>query len=70
MSGTIAHPAVVDSRALQLVSQEARLLSLLDAVETAVVVSERSGRVCLVNAQARELLSIEIGQDFGNQPSY
>ncbi len=64
MSGTTANPAVVDSRASAGFSRGA-VVSLLDAVETAVVVSERSGRVVLVNAQARELLSIEIGQDSG-----
>src|SRR6267143_7004384 len=64
MSGTTANPAVVDSRASAGFSRGA-VVSLLDAVETPVVVSERSGRVVLVNAQARELLSIEIGQDSG-----
>ena len=64
MSGTTANPAVVDSRASAGFSRGA-VVSLLDAVETAVVVSERSGRVVLVNAQARELLNITIGENSG-----
>jgi signal transduction histidine kinase len=64
MSGTSANPAVVDSRALTGFSRGA-VVSLLDAVETALVVSERSGRVVLVNARARKSLSIEPGEDSG-----
>jgi signal transduction histidine kinase len=62
MSGTTANPAVVDSRALAGFSRGA-VVSLLDAVETALVVSERSGRIVLVNALARKSLSIEVGGD-------
>lgn len=64
MSGTTANPAVVDSRALAGFSRGA-VLSLLDALDTALVVSERGGRVVLVNARARKSLRIELGEDSG-----
>jgi signal transduction histidine kinase len=62
MTGTTANPAVVDSRALAGFSRGA-VVSLLDAVETALVVSERDGRVVLVNARARKSLGIEVSDD-------
>ena len=62
MTGTTANPAVVDSRALAGFSRGA-VVSLLDAVETALVVSERDGRVVLVNARARKSLGIEVRDD-------
>jgi len=62
MTGTTANPAVVDSRALAGFSRGA-VVSLLDAVETALVVSERDGRVVLVNARERKSLGIEVRDD-------
>jgi len=64
MSGTIANPVVAGSRALPGFSRGA-VVSLLDAVETALVVSERDGRVVLVNARARKSLGIEVSDDSG-----
>jgi signal transduction histidine kinase len=62
MTGTIANPVVAGSRALLGFSRGA-VVSLLDAVETALVVSERDGRVVLVNARARKSLGIEVRDD-------
>ena len=64
MTGTIANPVVAGSRALVGFSRGA-VVSLLDAVETALVVSERDGRVVLVNARARKSLGIEVSDDSG-----
>jgi signal transduction histidine kinase len=61
MSGTTANPAVVDAGASLGFSRGA-VISLLDAVETALVVSERSGRIVLLNARAREALSIDVAE--------
>jgi signal transduction histidine kinase len=64
MTGITANSAVVDSRALAGFSRGA-VVSLLDAVETALVVSERDGRIVLVNARARKSLGIEVTADSG-----
>jgi signal transduction histidine kinase len=64
MTGTIANPVVAGSRALLGFSRGA-VVSLLDAVETALVVSERDGRVVLVNARARKSLGVEVSDDPG-----
>jgi signal transduction histidine kinase len=62
MSGTITNPAVHGSRALAGFSRGA-VVSLLDAMETPLVVSERNGRFVLANARARKSLRIEVGED-------
>jgi len=62
MTGTIANPVVAGSRALLGFSRGA-VFSLLDAVETALVVSDRDGHVVLVNARARKSLGIEVSED-------
>jgi signal transduction histidine kinase len=62
MSGTIANPAVAGSRA-SLEFSRGTVVSLLDAMETALVVAERDGRVVLVNTRARKSLSIEVTED-------
>jgi signal transduction histidine kinase len=62
MTGTIANPVVAGARALAGFSRGA-VASLLDAVEAALVVSERDGRIVLVNARARKSLSIEVSDD-------
>jgi signal transduction histidine kinase len=62
MTGTIVNPVVAGARALAGFSRGA-VVSLLDAVETALVVSERDGRIVLVNARARKSLGIEVSDD-------
>jgi signal transduction histidine kinase len=62
MTGIIANPVVAGARALAGYSRGA-VASLLDAVETALVVSERDGRIVLVNARARKSLGIEVSDD-------
>jgi signal transduction histidine kinase len=64
MTETIENPVVAGSHALIGFSKGA-VVSLLDAVETALVVSERDGRIVLVNARARKSLGIEVTDDSG-----
>jgi len=61
MSETIVNPIVGASREEAELSKG--IVSLLNAVETALVVAERSGRVVLMNARARESLGIPANVD-------
>src|SRR6266481_2694160 len=58
MAGTIANPPLADSLGRGGFSREL-LVGLLDTVETALVVAERSGRIVLMNARARKSLRLE-----------
>lgn len=60
MSGTIANPP--QQAAVAGFSRDA-VIALLDRVETPVVVSERSGRIVLINARARKALRLEVSDD-------
>jgi signal transduction histidine kinase len=62
MSGTIANPPLAGSRGIAGFSR-GMVVGLLDAVETALVISERNGRIVLINARARKALSIEASDD-------
>jgi signal transduction histidine kinase len=64
MSGTIANPPLAGSRGAAGFSR-GMVVGLLDAVETALVISERSGRIVLINARARKALGVEAGDDSG-----
>src|SRR5690242_13317112 len=61
MSGTIVNPVVGGSR--DLAGFTSGILSLLDTVEAALVISDRNGRVLLVNARARKSLSFSSGDE-------
>src|ERR1700738_1194429 len=64
MNGTIANPPVVDSRGATGFSR-GLVVGLLDTVETALVVAERSGRIVLVNVRARKSLGLEVSAEPG-----
>jgi two-component system phosphate regulon sensor histidine kinase PhoR len=64
MNGTIANPPVVDSRSAAGFSR-GLVVGLLDMLETALVVAERSGRIVLVNARARKSLGLEVSAEPG-----
>jgi signal transduction histidine kinase len=61
MSGTIVNPTVSGSR--EVAGFAIGIASLLDAVETALVVSDRNGRVMLMNGRARTALSVPAGDE-------
>src|SRR6202022_2173129 len=64
MTGPIANPPVVDSRGATGFSR-GLVVGLLDTVETALVVAERSGRIVLVNVRARKSLGLEVSAEPG-----
>src|SRR5260221_2970429 len=64
MSGTIANPPRVDSRGVAGFSR-GLVVGLLDTVETALVVAERSGRIVFMNARARKSLCLEVSAEPG-----
>ena len=64
MSGTIANPPRVDSRGVAGFSR-GLVVGLLDTVETALVVAERSGRIVFMNARARKSLGLEVSAEPG-----
>jgi signal transduction histidine kinase len=64
MSGTIANPPPADSRGVAGFSR-GLVVGLLDTVETALVVAERSGRIVFMNARARKSLGLEVSADRG-----
>ena len=64
MTGTIANPPVADSRGAVGFSR-GLVVGLLDTVETALVVAERSGRIVLMNARARKSLRLEGSAEAG-----
>jgi signal transduction histidine kinase len=59
MSGTVTNPPPGTVTALS----RSAVIALLDAVETPLVVSQRSGRVILINARARKSLKLETSED-------
>jgi len=58
MSGTIANPPLADPRSTAGFSR-GLVAGLLDTIETALLVAERSGRIVLMNARARKALGAE-----------
>src|SRR6266446_4438724 len=64
MTGTIANPPPADSRGAVGFSR-GLVVGLLDTVETALVVAERSGRIVLMNARARKSLGLEGSAEAG-----
>src|SRR6266852_4754352 len=64
MTGTIANPPLADSRGTVGFSR-GLVAGLLDTVETAVLVAERSGRIVLINARARKSLGLEGSAEAG-----
>jgi signal transduction histidine kinase len=59
MSGTIENPPLATATGLA----KGAMVALLDAVETPLVLSERSGRIVWVNARARKSLKLEASED-------
>jgi signal transduction histidine kinase len=64
MSGTITNLPLTDSRGSAVFSR-GLVVGLLDAVETALVVAERSGRIVLMNSRARKALSVALNAEPG-----
>ncbi len=64
MTGTIANPPLADSRGTVGFSG-GLVVGLLDTVETAMLVAERSGRIVLMNARARKSLGLEGSAEAG-----
>src|SRR5229473_250325 len=64
MTGTIANPPLADSRGTVGFSR-GLVVGLLDTVETAMLVAERSGRIVLMNARARKSLGLEGSAEAG-----
>jgi signal transduction histidine kinase len=64
MSGTITNPPLADPRSTAGFSR-GLVAGLLDTVETALVVAERSGRIVLMNARARKSLGVELSAEPG-----
>jgi len=60
MSGTIVNPP---QSAVVTGFSRGAVIALLDRVETPVVVSERTGRIVLINARARKALRLEVSDD-------
>ena len=60
MSGTIENLPLAGVTGLS----KGALVALVDALEMAVIVSERSGRIVLVNAQARKCLKLQGSDEF------
>ena len=58
MTGTIANAPPLDARPLSGFSR-ATVLALLDTMEAAIAIAERSGRIVLMNARARNLLGLD-----------
>jgi signal transduction histidine kinase len=61
MSGTIENPPAAGVTGLS----KGAVVALLDAVDTAIVVAERGGRIVLANAQARKSLQLPANEEFG-----
>jgi signal transduction histidine kinase len=64
MSGTIANPPLVNPHGTAGFAR-GLVASLLDTVETPLVVAERSGRIVLMNARARKSLGVELSAEPG-----
>ncbi|HXN53053.1 MAG TPA: HAMP domain-containing sensor histidine kinase [Candidatus Acidoferrum sp.] len=58
MSGTIVNPPLADSRGATGYSR-ALVVGLLDTLDAALVIAERSGRIVLINIRARKSLGLE-----------
>ncbi len=59
MSGTIENPPLAGVTGLS----KGGVLALLDAMETALIVSERNGQIVLANAQARKSLKLQVSEE-------
>jgi signal transduction histidine kinase len=64
MTGTIANPPPADWRGTAGLSR-GLVVGLLDTVETALVVAERSGRIVLMNARVRKLFGLGVNAEAG-----
>jgi signal transduction histidine kinase len=64
MTGTIANPPPADWRGTAGLSR-GLVVGLLDTVESALVVAERSGRIVLMNARVRKLLGLGVKAEAG-----
>src|SRR5882757_3628654 len=60
MSGTIENPPLAGVTGLS----KGAVVALLEALETAVVVSERNGRIVFANPQARKCLKLQSSEEF------
>src|ERR1700730_184827 len=63
MSGTIANLPLADPRGAGF--SRGLIVGLLDTVETALAVAERSGRIVFMNARARKSLGLEVSAEAG-----
>src|ERR1700687_1055028 len=64
MTGTIANSPPADWRGTAGLSR-GLVVGLLDTVETALMVAERSGRIVLMNARVRKLLGLGVNAEAG-----
>src|SRR6266404_5316153 len=60
MSGTIENPPLAGVTGLS----KGAVVALLEALETAVIVSERNGRIVFANPQVRKCLKLEPSEEF------
>src|ERR1700704_1053849 len=60
MSGTIENLPLTGMTGLS----KGAVVALLEALETAAIVSERNGRILLANAQARKCLKLQVSEEF------
>src|SRR5467141_627051 len=60
MSGTIKNPPLAGVTGLS----KGAVVALLEALETAVIVSERNGRIVFANAQVRKCLKLQPSEEF------
>ena len=65
MAGTITNLPVADTRGAAALSK-GLVTSLLDTVDTGMVVAERSGRMVLLNTRARKYLGLEADVELGS----
>jgi signal transduction histidine kinase len=64
MTGTLANPPLTDARSATTISKTV-VVGLLDTVDAAVVVGDRSGRIVLINARARKSLGLDLNAEIG-----
>src|ERR1700716_1920901 len=60
MSGTVENLPLTGMTGLS----KGAVVALLEALETAAIVSERNGRILLANAQARKCLKLQVSEEF------
>jgi signal transduction histidine kinase len=62
MTGTVTNVPLADPRGAMVFSR-GLVTGLLDTVEAALVVAERTGRIMLINTRAREALGVQASED-------